>query len=136
MENSYDVRGRQSSIFRLWRFDKGALIHMVFFRILIFEAPIAAFFLLLSLAFPIAAILLASKALIIIAWILFTPQLFAALRAFSLVFSRGSAFGGFNEYYMRTQKKNPYAKAYQFLPYVGLAVWSGFFMILMVMWFA
>lgn len=135
MNNSYDVRGRQSSIFRLWRFDKTALLHMLFFRALIFLAPLTALFLLLGVAFPTAEMTLASRVLVIATWILFTPQLLAAFKAFSLVSSRGAAFGKFNEYFMRTQKKNPYSALYQIMPYIGLAVWCGLFIIIVNMWF-
>jgi hypothetical protein len=135
MENSYDIRGRQSNIFRLWRFDKSALAHMLSFRILIFEAPLAAIFLLLSIIFPLSGIVLISRILVLIAWVLFTPQLFDAFKAFSLVSSRGSAFGKFNEYYMKTQKRNPNTGLYEALPYIGLIVWMFFFVVLAAMWF-
>jgi hypothetical protein len=135
MENSYDIRGRQSNIFRLWRFDKNALAHMVSFRILIFEAPLAAIFLLLSIVFPISGIILISRILVLIAWILFTPQLFDAFKALSLVSSKGSAFGKFNEYYMKTQKRDPNTGFYETLPYMGLIVWIFFFVVFVFVWF-
>ena len=42
MKKIYDLRGPQSRIFRLYSFYKSALLHMITYRLLIFESPIAA----------------------------------------------------------------------------------------------
>ncbi len=136
MEKSYDVRGRQSNIFRLARFDIAALFHMLFYRILIFVAPISAAMIAASLLYPNASVLLASRLLILLVWILFTPQLFSAFKAFSLVSSRGAAFGKFSDYFALTQKRREVDSVYRIFPYAGIAVWAIAFVVLTVLWFA
>lgn len=136
MKDVYDIRGRQTSILRLARFDGEALVHMLFYRALIFAAPMAALFIAASLFSQNQAVILASRLLVLLVWILFTPQLFSALKAFSLVSSGGAAFGRFSEAFARTHRESlGSAAVYKVIPYAGMAVWITAFLALAFMWF-
>ena len=136
MDGTHDLRGRQLNIFRLAGFDASALVHMVFYRVLIFIAPVAAVAIAVSLMYQSQAAVLISRILIAAVWILFTPQLFSAFKAFSLVYSGGGAFGRFSESFERTQNRSRVGNgAYRALPYACTAVWIAAFAAMMFMWF-
>ena len=89
----YDVRGKQSMIFRLYCSDKEGLIHMVFYRIAIIFAFLTAASIIwsvLSSGNPLTAL---SEHFIIVIGVLFIPQLFESIKAFSLIVSGGVVFG-------------------------------------------
>jgi hypothetical protein len=130
----YDFRGKQSNISRLTRFDPEAFVHMLFYRVLIPVSIIYGIVLLASLVF--SGLELAVKALTVIIWILFTPQVFETAKAVSVTGSRGMAFGHLNESYLfilrtRYSKK---AGAYTLFPYLVLALWVVGFISMVAWW--
>jgi hypothetical protein len=130
---SHDFRGRQGSIFRLGGFDRWGLLHALFYRLLIFASAAYGVLLLCSLAYPVLTA--AVKATTVIVWILITPQLFAAIKAFSLASTKGSAFGHFSDAYSETilkSRKGGFG-LYKALPYAVVAMWAVFF-VLMILW--
>jgi hypothetical protein len=133
-KTTYDFRGKQSNIFRLGKFDVSGLIHTLFYRILIFVAVIYGLLLLASVFYSGLGLLV--KIVTIIVWILVTPQLFAAIKAFSLVETHGAVFGKFSNSYTNTISKNykPEYKIYKALPYAVVAVWIVFFVVMLVWW--
>ena len=135
-ENAYDVRGRQSLIFRLSAFDKEGLIHMVFYRIAVFLALILAASITLSMAYYQTPFTSITKVLLLLTWIIFTPQLFETIKAMSLISSRGIVFGKLNSSFMKygVREKKEYILL-NALPYASLLVWLLGFAILMREWF-
>jgi hypothetical protein len=132
----YDLRGKQSSILRLWRFDKGALLHMLSNRILMIFALFGAVVLVWDLHSPSLIAGLWSRIVILAIWLLFTPQLFGTFKALSIVSSRGAAFGHLNESFVRVNmKKKSVTFAYRMLPYAAVAVWLLGFAGLVLVWF-
>ena len=123
MEEKWEQRGSQSGIFRMGRFSLFGLVHILFYKVLIFVALVTAALIVYSMAYGTPLVLLAAKISIIAAWILFTPQLFSAIEAFSLVRSRGLAFGKYSEYYMKMAGSGRSAGIYAYLPYATSAVW-------------
>lgn len=131
-----DLRGKQSRIFRLKSFDSEALVHVLFYRILGPVSVAYGFLLLLSLAYPPLQGYV--KWLTTLVWILFTPQLFETIKAFSLISTRGLAHGRLNESFKSLVEKR-YRKspgAYQALPYAVLAVWLVGLVLQLVWWVA
>ncbi len=121
---------------RLKRFYGAAFIHMLFYRILIFVAPITAVFILVGIVSGYPAAIFASRILILASWILFAPQLFAALKAFSLVSSKGTAFGRFSEPFARLRSVGSSGHlVYNALPYVGTLIWTAGFAVIVFAWF-
>ncbi len=135
-ENSYDVRGRQSLIFRLSRFDREGLIHMVFYRIAVFLALILAASMILSMSYYRTPFTGITKALLLLVWIIFTPQLFETAKAMSLISSRGIVFGKLNNSFMKygVRKKKTYILL-KALPYASLLIWAAGFAVLVKVWF-
>ena len=133
-KKTYDFRGSQARIFRLYGFQKGGLVHALFYRILIF-ASIAYGILLLG-ALVYSGLGLYVKAATAIIWILLTPQLFAAMKAFALTSTHGKAFGRFSDSYSElvAQKRKLSDMAYKALPYFVLAVWAVFFVLMLRWW--
>jgi len=132
----YDLRGRQSSMLRLWRFNRGALLHMLSNRILAFLALIAAVVMIMDLYSPSYLFGEFARIMLLLVWIFFTPQLFAALKAFSLVYSRGGSFGHLNKAFVRASMKSKgIYTVYTALPYVAMAVWLLGFAGLTMVWF-
>lgn len=135
MEKSvHDFRGKQTSIFRLAKFQPFGLLHALFYRILIFLAIIYGFLLLAAFFYPSLA--LAAKIFTVVMWILITPQLFAALKALSLTSTKGVVFGKFSEAYsyLESKKKKPVYMVYKVLPYFALAIWIIFFVGMLIWW--
>lgn len=136
-EEAYDLRGRQSSIIRLARFDLDSFVHMLFYRILVFAALLTAVVLVVNLLLQNIGLTLIAKVLVLIVWILFTPQLFSVFKAVSLVSTNGAVFGHLNEAFVRArvEKKGIYL-LYKALPYAAMAFWFGGFVVLLYLWFA
>jgi hypothetical protein len=130
----YDFRGKQSSIFRLAKFEPFGLIHALSYRILLFLSLIYGFLLLASLFY--APLGLTAKYFTIAMWILITPQLFEAVKAFSLVSTHGAAFGKFSEAYsyLVSRKRKASFVIYKALPYLVIAVWAIFFVLMLFWW--
>ena len=135
MKKIYDLRGPQSRIFRLYSFYKSALLHMITYRLLIFESPIAAAAIILEIIRPSPIINIVSDSLILLTWILFTPQLFSAAEAFSIISTKAASFGHLNKSFIAAQwrKPNPLFNA---LPFVASAIWAMGFILLAFKWFA
>lgn len=132
----YDVRGRQWSILRVGRFDKGALLHMLAYRTLIFVAPLAAVVIAVSLFIHVGAVELSARIAVLVVWLLFTPQLFAAIKAFSVVRSGGFVFGSLNESFVKARmKKKAIYHVYEALPYIAMIAWDVGFVVLLLAWF-
>lgn len=137
MADSYDVRGRQSSIFRLYGFDREGLVHMVFYRIAVFVAVLLAASIVLGMAYSQTPFTAYTKALMLIMWAIFTPQLFETFKASSIIASGGVVFGRLNASFMRfAVRMKPQYALYRALPYAALAVWVLGFVMLAYVWFA
>lgn len=123
-EGYLDTRGRESNIARVGRFDPGALAHMLSYRILIIlSIPLGAVLLWGFVAGVGAPVL---DALVVVVWLLATPQLFQSLKALSLISTDGASFGGFDEGYARRAAKTRGGRGSPFfdaLPYMALVVW-------------
>jgi len=133
----YDLRGKQSSILRLWRFDKGALLHMVSNRILMFFALLGIVVLAWDMYSPVYIAGLWARIVILVVWLLFTPQLFGTFKVFSLISSKGAVFGHMNEFFVKTSmKKSRVNFVYRVIPYAAIAVWLLGFVGLALVWFA
>ncbi|MDG6934063.1 MAG: hypothetical protein JRN68_05145 [Nitrososphaerota archaeon] len=130
-----DLRGSQVRIGRLRRFYLEAFVHMLFNRIL---APFSVLFGVLFLAwfalFPSAVTL--AKALLVILWILFTPQFLETVKGLSLASSRGIAFGHLNpEFaYLYKSRYHKGSAGYRVLLAVVAAIWLASLVILVVAW--
>ena len=135
-KNVYDVRGRQSRIFRLFCFDKEGLVHMAFYRIAIFVAVLLAISMVIGLIYVNTPFINGSRVLILILWLLFTPQLFETIKAMSLIASRGIVFGKLNKSFMKygVHKSRTYL-ILGALPYVVMLIWAIGFVGLVKLWF-
>lgn len=133
---SYDVRGSQSRIFRLFCFDKEGLLHMAFYRIAIFVAMLLAASIIISMAYYGTAFTNVTKMLFILMWILFTPQLFETLKAAMVIASDGIVFGHLNPSFVQFAVKKTAADAvFRIVPYAGIMVWALGFIGLVYVWF-
>jgi hypothetical protein len=134
MAEGYDARGRQRSIFRLAGFDYVALIHMLFYRILVFFAIIAGAAILASLFLSPSSLGMQYAGLLVLGvWILITPQLFEAMRAVGLMLSGGRSSGDLNKSFANFAGGNrPYYAFCRSLPYATLTLWIAGFVIMLV----
>jgi hypothetical protein len=130
----YDLRGKQSNLARLIRFDKEAFVHMVAYRALIVFSVIYGVIMLLYFVIPgLGPLAKASTAII---WILFTPQLFETAKGASLVMTKGLAFGHLGKGYSFLMKKKygrtgGYAKP---TPYAVMLLWAAGFVAILLWW--
>ncbi len=134
-ENSYDVRGRQSSIFRLYGFDNEGLVHMVFYRIAVFASLLLAAAIIIGFVYFNQPFTMPAKALVVLVWILFTPQLFETGKAMSIIASRGVVFGMLNESFLKFIKMKRIYAVYRIIPYLILLVWILGFVGMLWLWF-
>lgn len=135
--STYDMRGRQSGILRLWGFHKEGLVHMLSYRMLVPLSLITAVLIIASLAYNTSAITRIAESAMLLTFILFTPQIFASLKAFSLVYSKGSAFGHLNEsFVIHGGRERGRYLALEVLPYLGLAAWLVCLAATAALWFA
>ncbi|MDE1825409.1 MAG: hypothetical protein KGH61_03475 [Candidatus Micrarchaeota archaeon] len=134
MKRTYDLRGRQSSIFRLARFDPEGFLHALIYRILIFLSIVYGLVLLLANQYP--QLYLAIAPLTAAVWILFTFELFEFIKGIALAQTKGLAFGRFQSTYREVQLRHaPHAQIFAFTiaPYLAVIIWLlGF--AAMVMW--
>lgn len=130
----HDFRGKQTNIFRLSKFEPFGLIHALFYRILLFLALIYGFLLLASLSYVFLGPTV--KYFTIAIWILITPQLFEAVKAFSLASTHGAVFGKFSEAYsyLVAKKYKAVYGIYKALPYLVIVTWAVFFILMLVWW--
>jgi hypothetical protein len=129
-----DLRGPQSRIGRLLPFSFEAYLHMLTNRIMVFLSLAYAVFIVVYLLVP--GLGTALKVLTAAVWVLWTPQLFEALKALVLVRSRGLAFGHLNgefaHLYRTRYGKHP--GPYRLVPFVVLAAWIAAFVVMLVRW--
>jgi hypothetical protein len=130
----YDFRGKASNIARSWRFDKEAFIHAIFYRVLIPYSIVYGVILLAGVF--IRSVDFALKPLTLVEWVLFTPQVYETVKAFSLIGSRGQAYGHLNESYAYLIRKRYGSKSpiYGVLPQVVLALWVIGFVVAAIWW--
>lgn len=133
-ESSQDFRGRLSNLLRVWRFDREAFVHALFYRLLV---PYSIVYGVLLLADVFTGFLGAAlRPLTLVEWILFTPQVYETAKAFSLIGSRGQAFGHLNESYLYLVRKRYGVGpgSYAVLPYLALALWLAGFALAAAWW--
>ena len=135
-KNSYDVRGSQSRIFRLFCFDKEGLVHMTFYRIAIFVAILLVASMAVGVVYAKTPFINSTRVLIALLWILFTPQLFETVKAMAVIASSGIVFGRLNESFMKYGvKKNSSYAILGVLPYLVLMVWAIGLLGVIKLWF-
>lgn len=133
-KKTYDMRGRQGNLFRLLGFDKEAFIHMIAYRALIFYSIPYGVLMLISLVY--ANLAAYTWLLTAVFWILVTPQLYETMKAFSLISSRGLAFGHLSESYVYLEKAK-YSRSgslYKPIPYIAMLIWIAGFIALLLWW--
>ncbi|MCL4399312.1 hypothetical protein M1293_02280 [Candidatus Parvarchaeota archaeon] len=135
-KETYDVRGTQKNLVRQFRFNKESFIHMLFYRILVITSLVTFIVFLLSLVYPASNILVRALGfLILLIWVLVTPQLFEAVKGVVMILSKGTVFGRLNKAYFDLMKKSPAKEAvYRTIPYLVLVLWAGGFAALVYMW--
>ena len=132
----YDVRGGQSKLFRLLRFDTEGLVHLVFYRIAIVIAALMVISMAVGVKYVQTPFINATRVLMLLLWVMFTPQLFETIKAMSLIASRGVVFGRLNPSFMSQVKRNTGMDVLLYaLPYVVLAVWVVGLIGLVKLWF-
>lgn len=133
-KRSHDVRGRLSNLGRVWRHDREAFVHALFYRILIPYSILYGVVLLVGVFVGGLGYLL--RPLTLVEWVLFTPQVYETAKAFSLIASRGQAFGHLNESYLSLVKKRygPKSGFYGLLPYLVLLLWAAGFVVAAIWW--
>ncbi len=133
-KQTYDLRGSQSLLSGLFRFDTEAYLHMIFYRILIWFSFIAAAIFIFDYFFKINAL---SHAFFLLVWIFFTPQVLESAKGLSVIGTKGFVFGYLNKSYLTTagkyekQKMNSF---YKVLPYIVFALWISGFVVLSFEW--
>ena len=129
-----DLRGPQRRISRLARFDLGAYIHMLFYRLAI---PLTILYgPLIFLYFLLPGVGVVLKIFTALLWALWTPQFFGVTKGLSLAWSRGMAFGNLNPEFAALYRKR-YSKRpgiYVAFPYVVLVLWGTGFTALILRW--
>lgn len=121
-KKTYDVRGPEANLLRQLAFNPQAFFHMLFYRILILFGLFAFAFYIFSLFFISLSSYL--NYLIVIIWVLFTPQLFSLMMGLSMVMSNGFAFGHLNSSYKSLVTVNKHANLiYRAVPFIGLVFW-------------
>ncbi len=132
-KKTYDMRGKQSNISRLAFFDIEGFIHMLFYRIQIFYSMIYGLAMLYYVFFGVD---IGIKALTVIFWVLITPQLIETIKAFSLISSRGLAFGHLSEEhaYLMKSKYSKTGSAYSAFAYVAMLLWALGFIAMLLWW--
>jgi hypothetical protein len=128
----YDARGKQSNIVRLAGFDTEAFVHMLFYRILVFYSIVYGLFMLYAIVIGVPVVLL--RLFTAIEWILITPQAYETVKTFSLISSRGLAFGHLSEEYTYTMKKkyNKSGAILKPIPYAAMVLWVAGFVIMLM----
>ncbi|MEM3671117.1 MAG: hypothetical protein QW767_05160 [Thermoprotei archaeon] len=129
-----DLRGRQTNIGRLVGFHREAFVHMLFYRILApFSIPYGII-LIATLFYPGLSTI--TKAMTIVEWILFTPQLFESVKAFSIISTNGLSSGHLNGSFkfLALKRFGRPSPLYSALPYAALALWVAGFIAMVGWW--
>ena len=135
IKHTYDVRGRQSRIFRLYCSDKEGLLHMLSYRLAIIFAFITIGSMIWSIYAAGTPLTLLSERFIIVLGILFIPQLFESTKALSLIASRGIVFGMLNPSFLQFGvKRHRIYQLYKLIPYIVTVVWLVGLIWLEVLW--
>ena len=132
----FDPRGRQASIARLFKFDKEAFVHMIFYRALIFLSIAVAIVFILYYLLGFSELIFESA--FILVWVFFTPQVYETAKGISVMATMGVEFGYLNRSYMVTAerlKTRKRSKFFRVAPYAALAVWVTGLITLSYLWF-
>jgi len=134
---SMDVRGSQGSIFRLYAFDKESLVHMLFYRALIFVALATV---VMVVAYDITHSAFAYDciiAMLIAIWLLFAPQLLEMGKVGALVLTGGLSSSKLNKSFFDTIEKwrRVRASLLGLLPYIALVIWLACLPVMLAVWF-
>ena len=136
-QNSYDVRGSQSRVLRLLNFDREGLIHMMFYRVAVFSAIVLAASMVIGFIDNGTPFINLTGTMLVITWILFTPQVFETSKAMSIIASRGIVFGRLNESFLKYgAPKSRLNIIYSAFPYMAIAIWAIGFACVIWLWFA
>ena len=136
-KETYDLRGGQGRIIRLWHFYKEGYIHMLFYRILIPLSIITAIVFAATYVYGSPTLNTASRLLFIFVWILFAPQVFESAKGASVIATKGFVHGDLNKLYMESAAKyeqHPLSPVYKALPYVALVTWVAGLIAISVLW--
>jgi len=133
-KNPRDLRGPQRRIGRLVRFSFEGFVHVLFYRIMVPFSILNGLLIAASLLAP--GLGAAVKAVTLVTWVLWTPQLFEVAKGLALAWSRGMAFGRLNpefaHLYRKRYRKRP--GVYLAMPFVVLAVWAAGFVVMIGRW--
>jgi hypothetical protein len=133
-KNPRDLRGPQRRIGRLARFSLEGFVHVLFYRIMVPLSILNGLLIAASLVVP--GLGAAVKAVTLVTWALWTPQLFEVAKGLALAWSRGMAFGRLNAEFAHLYRKRYRKKpgVYLAMPFVVLAVWAAGFVVMIERW--
>jgi hypothetical protein len=132
-----DARGRETSIFKLWKFHREGMVHMLFYRILIFVSLISAA--VVAFSAVTGQYIWAAHALLLAIWLLFTPQLFGMFKVLAIGTTDGIAFGHLEKSYLSSIEKRVNrgkVDTFTLLPYLAVVVWIALLCAFALVWFA
>ncbi|MCL4389416.1 hypothetical protein M1397_02265 [Candidatus Marsarchaeota archaeon] len=136
-KETYDLRGGQGRITRLWHFYREGYIHMLFYRILIPLSIISAIVLAATYILDYAVLDAVSRLLLIAVWVVFTPQVFESAKGASVIATKGFIHGDLNKSYMESAIKyeqHPHTRVYKALPYAALSIWIAGLIAISILW--
>jgi hypothetical protein len=120
----YDVRGKQSLIFRLWCSDREALLHAATYRAAMIVAAFAVVAMVVgiySYGNPLTSV---SEKLIFCVGLLMTPQIFESFKAMIVIITKGVVFGKLNPSFLKFGvKRSAIYPLYSLVPYIVTVVW-------------
>lgn len=124
-KQTYDVRGRITMLGRLWPFDKEGFLHMVTFRIFVFVGIATGIVLLYAAIFnPGFMNSMLVKALVLLVWLFFTAQIYAASWVLAFMLSKGRASENINKSFVDSpERKSIINDLLKFVPYTITTVW-------------
>jgi hypothetical protein len=137
-KETYDMRGGQSRITRLWAFSKESYVHMLFYRILIPVAIIAAIIFAIQYIYPSLFVSMLFKLIFILVWVLFIPQVFETSKGLSIIATNGFIHGMLNKMYLESAAKyerHPLGLLYKAFPYFAIIVWIAGLISISALWF-
>lgn len=135
MKRTKDLRGHQSNVHRLSKFDSEGLIHMVAYRWLIIFSVIYGILLLLSLYYY-PQLAYAVKIATVVIWMLFTPTAYETVKGLSLISSRGLAFGHLSKEYteIMNSKYHRSSGIFKYVPQFAMLLWLIGFIVMVLFW--
>ncbi len=129
-----DFRGKQKNILRLWKFDKLAFIHMLFYRVLVILGLITGIITIIALYYNNSFLILFSESLIVICSILFIPHFYFIFKVFEIGLSNGAASGNMNESFLVSSKlKKWYFGFFKYGNYLAIIIWVIFIILFIKM---